>query len=152
MGETINLKEFYLTDNENIRISAQLFRKLEDYTDLLTHIIEVNNRCLLYRQNNNLPMFFCIYIDLKNVKLKNADYEFIKMLIPFLENAYPDNLEKMYFMNTPFIFKTAYSIIRAFIHKDTRKKITFIKSKDLKNLNKEFLDEEVPEDKLDDLF
>ena len=54
----------------------------------------------------------------------------------------------MYFKNTPFIFKTAYSIIRNFIHKETRSKIIFVKkNKKIRTMNIEF-----SEDKMEELF
>ncbi len=164
MTNIINYKEFYyiIRDN-NIFIKADLFRKMDDYTDLLTHIITITNECLKLREEKKQNKFFKIMVDLKNVKLKNADYDFIKMLIPFLEEAYPNNLEKMYFHNTPFIFKTAYSVIRHFIHKETRQKIIFVKKKknntlkdqpsnDNGNANANGNDIEISEDKMDELF
>ena len=163
MSEEIDYEKFYsLCLGNNIFIKADLFRKRKDYTDLLTHIIKINNDCLKARQDNNQNNIFKIYVDLSNVKLKNADYEFIKMLIPFLEEAYPNNLEKMYFENTPFIFKTAYSIIRNFIHKETRRKIIFVKKSKNRDVNEETdivnckcndkENVEYSEDKMDELF
>ena len=163
MSEEIDYEKFYsICLGNNIFIKADLFRKMKDYTDLLTHIIRINNDCLKARQENNQNNIFKIYVDLSNVKLKNADYEFIKMLIPFLEEAYPNNLEKMYFENTPFIFKTAYSIIRNFIHKETRRKIIFVKKSKNRDVNKDTIIEnckcndkenvEYSEDKMDELF
>ena len=161
MSEEIDYEKFYsLCLGNNIFIKADLFRKRKDYTDLLTHIIKINNDCLKARQDNNQNNIFKIYVDLSNVKLKNADYEFIKMLIPFLEEAYPNNLEKMYFENTPFIFKTAYSIIRNFIHKETRRKIIFVKKNNNREVNKDIDTDkcndkenvEYAEDKMHELF
>ena len=163
MSEEIDYEKFYsICLGNNIFIKADLFRKRKDYNDLLTHIIRINNDCLKARQENNQNNIFKIYVDLSNVKLKNADYEFIKMLIPFLEEAYPNNLEKMYFENTPFIFKTAYSIIRNFIHKETRRKIIFVKKSKNRDVNKDTNIEnckcndkenvEYSEDKMDELF
>ena len=146
---------YYLFGENNIFIKANLFRKRKDYTDLLTHIININNTCLKARIENNQNNIFKIYVDLSNIKIKNADYEFIKMLIPFLEEAYPNNLEKMYFKNTPFIFKTAYAIIRNFIDKETREKIIFVKKNEEieDNEEKENCNSvEISEDKISDLF
>ena len=68
----------------------------------------------------------------------------------------------MYFENTPFIFKTAYSIIRNFIHKETRRKIIFVKKSKNSDVNKDIDTEnckcndkenvEYSEDKMDELF
>ena len=99
MTDEIDYEKFYyMFGNNNIYIKADLFRKRKDYTDLLTHIIKINNDCLKLRLKNKQKNIFRIYVDLRNIKIKNADYEFIKMLIPFLEEAYPNNLEKMYFL------------------------------------------------------
>ena len=143
--------------SSNNTVRSYLFRKRKDYTDLLTHIIKINNDCLKLRLKNKQKNIFRIYVDLSNIKIKNADYEFIKMLIPFLEEAYPNNLEKMYFQNTPFIFKTAYAIIRNFIDKETREKIIFVKkneenenSQEKENCNKNRV--EISEDKISELF
>ena len=153
MGEEIDYEKFYsICLGNNIFIKADLFRKKKDYTELLTHIIKVNNECLKSRLENNQTNIFKIHVDLSNVKLKNADYEFIKMLIPFLEEAYPNNLEKMYFKNTPFIFKTAYAIIRNFIHKGTRQKIIFVKKNNEKSDNNNCKNIEFSEDKMEELF
>ena len=150
MSEEIDYENFYyMCGQHNICIKADLFRKKKDYTDLLTHMIKVNNDCLKSRSESNKNNIFKIFVDLSNVKLKNADYEFIKMLIPFLEEAYPNNLEKMYFKNTPFIFKTAYSIIRNFIHKETRSKIIFVKKNKMNTINEDI---EFSEDKMEEIF
>ena len=132
---------YYLNNNLEICINAYIFRKLPDYTELIKHLIKVNNKCIEIKTNKNIEPNFDIYINLKNVKVKNADFEFLKVLIPFLENSYPEALSKLYFHNIPFIFKTTYPLIRLMIDKDTRKKIFFI------NKNKN-----ISEDKLDDIF
>ena len=154
MTDKMIFKDFYyIIAENNIFINAGLFRKMDDYTDLITHIITVNNDCLKLRKKFNQSYYFKIIVDLNNVKIKNADYEFLKMLIPFLENSYPDNLEKMYFHNTPFIFKTAYGIIRHFIHKETRQKIIFVKKNKKNNLDTNpNIYAELSEDKFDELF
>ena len=137
-----SFKEFYyLNNNIDICINAYIFRKLKDYTELIKHLIEVNNKCIEIKINKQMDPTFDIYVNLQNIKVKNADFEFLKVLIPFLENSYPDALSKLYFHKIPFMFKTTYPFIRLMIDKDTRKKIFFIK----KNKN-------ITEDKLDDIF
>ena len=44
MTDEIDYEKFYyIFGNNNIYIKADLFRKRKDYTDLLTHIIKINN-------------------------------------------------------------------------------------------------------------
>ena len=43
---------------------------------------------------------------MKETKLKNFDQDFLKQLIKFLEDTYPDTVEKMYFRNVPIILET----------------------------------------------
>lgn len=131
------------TSKHDISIKAKYFHKLKDYTELLKHIIDINNKCLKFRKENNMDLKFNIFVDLGTSGIKNTDYEFMKILIPFLEEGYPNTIIKMYFLNIPFFFKTAYSLLRVFIGKETRDKIVFIDN----NKSKEF-----SEDKFEILF
>ena len=129
------------TSNHDISIKAKYFLKMKDYTELLKYIISVNNNCLQYRRENRLDCKFNIFVDLEKAGLKNADYDFMKILIPFLEEGYPNTIIKMYFLNIPFIFKTAYTLLRVFIGKETKKKIVFIDNKKKNELSEEMFDE-----------
>ena len=149
---------YFVNNNDDLVIQASIFRKMKDYTKLLEHIIAVNNKCIELKNNKNLEPRFNIIVYLNDVNIKNIDFDFIKILIPFLEEGYPNNLQKMYFLNIPFIFKSAYNMLKIFIHKDTRKKIVFVKKKNSKKMEKN-IDiysktnlEEYNEDSLEDLF
>ena len=132
------------TSTHDISIKARNFVKMKDYTELLKHIISINNACLKYRRDNGLLEKFNIIVDLENSGMKNADFDFMKILIPFLEEGYPNTIVKMYFVNIPFIFKTAYTFLRVFIGKETKDKIVFVDKK--KNNN------ELSEDMFEELF
>ena len=129
------------TLSHDISIKAQNFVKMKDYTELLKHIINVNNICLKYRKENGMQEKFNIIVDLENSGVKNADYDFMKILIPFLEEGYPNTIIKMYFVNIPFIFKTAYSFLRVFIGKETKDKIVFVDRKKNNELSEDMFDE-----------
>ena len=131
------------TSSHDISIKAKHFLKLKDYTELLKHIININNKCLKYRRENSMQEKFNIIVDLDNAGIKNADYDFMKILIPFLEEGYPNTIIKMYFVNIPFFFKTAYTFLRVFIGKETKEKIVFVD----KNKNNE-----LTEDMFEELF
>ena len=86
-------------------------------------------------------------------------------MIRFCEEKYPDNLRIIYIKNANFMIKSIYSIIRPFVHKDTRKKLIFIKKKKNKKKNEnenenennctqfnEEINEEINEANIDSLF
>ena len=129
------------TQHHDISIKACNFNVLKDYTELLKHIIFVNNTCLEYRKKNNMEQKFNIFVDLKKAGMKNADFSFMKILIPFLEEGYPNTIIKMYFLNIPLIFKTAYTFLRVFIGKETKEKIIFVDSKKNNELSEDMFDE-----------
>ena len=138
----MNYSLFYSeTSTHDISIKACNFNVLKDYTELLKHIIVVNNTCLEYRKKNNMEPKFNIFVDLKKAGMKNADFSFMKILIPFLEEGYPDTIIKMYFLNIPLIFKTAYSFLRVFIGKETKEKIIFVDNKKNNELSEDMFDE-----------
>ena len=138
----MNYSLFYSeTSTHDISIKACNFNVLKDYTELLKHIIVVNNTCLEYRKKNNMEQKFNIFVDLKKAGMKNADFSFMKILIPFLEEGYPNTIIKMYFLNIPLIFKTAYSFLRVFIGKETKEKIIFVDSKKNNELSEDMFDE-----------
>ena len=118
-----------ITINQNLDlvIETLYFIKLDDYTELIKHIIICVNNILETKKKSNIQQTLNVYIDLKDTKTKNIDYEFIKTLIQFLSAHYEDNLDKMYFRNAKIMFKTIYKVIRPFIPKSTRKKIYFEK-------------------------
>lgn len=118
-----------ITINQNLDlvIETLYFIKLDDYTELIKHIIICVNNILENKKQSNIQQTLNVYIDLKDTKTKNIDYEFIKTLIQFLSAHYEDNLDKMYFRNAKIMFKTIYKVIRPFIPKSTRKKIYFEK-------------------------
>ena len=92
-------------------------------------------------KKNNMEQKFNIFVDLKKAGMKNADFSFMKILIPFLEEGYPNTIIKMYFLNIPLIFKTAYSFLRVFIGKETKEKIIFVDSKKNNELSEDMFDE-----------
>ena len=57
---------------------------------------------------------------------KDIDLDFIKIMIHYCQEKYPDNLDIIYVKNANIMIKSLYAIIRPFVDKDTRKKINDI--------------------------
>lgn len=58
--------------------------------------------------------------------LKKKVYEFIKLTSAVGQNYYPEILGQMFIVNAGFLFKAAWTVIKAFLDDKTKKKITSI--------------------------
>jgi hypothetical protein len=121
--------DLFICSNEDcdIIINIKYFKKQVNYDSLLNYIEQFINKLLLDKKkifNNDL---FIVYIYLKGYKIKEFDYDFIKNTIHFLENKFPNNLNKVLIYDSNIIIKGIYKLFKPFIHKDTREKIFFMK-------------------------
>ena len=157
MDRIIDMKQFiYIDQNLCLSLNIKFFRKQKNYEEFIKYIFNTIDNILLLRKNklNDDTMNVCI--DLKDYKIKEIDYEFIKIMIRVCEEKYPDNLNTINIKNANIMIKTIYSVLRPFINKDTRKKIFFIKKnkkkeKDVKE-KKEEHSFQINEENIDDLF
>lgn len=142
----VDLKNFmFINDQFNIVIYAKYFKKQKNYDELMNHIYAVIEGLIKIVKIKFDTEKIITYIDLKDYKRKEIDYDFLKKIIPILQKKYAENLEGIYVTNSSFFIKAIYTIIRPFIDKVTRKKIFFLK-KDKHN-TKQF-----SEENLDKLF
>ena len=131
----LNLNQLCFYDNSNnINIACKYFVKCKDYTDLIKHIMIVMNTNITALKLMNREIKFNVIVDGTEMKINNLDYNFLKMLFPFLDETYPETINKIFIKNMPFIFKAAYKIIRIAINRDTRNKIVFIKNSGNNNI------------------
>lgn len=70
-----------------------------------------------------------VHIDLKNVTMKNIDYNFIKKFLNTFQSIEEDVLDKLIITNIPIFFKLCYKVLKPFVDKDVKKKIFFEKKK-----------------------
>lgn len=145
---------YFNLENGDVCLTTKYFYKQSDYTEFIKHIIQVTNNSVKIKKAVFNQDTFNIYIDMKETKLKNFDQDFLKQLIKFLEDTYPDTVDRMYFRNVPIMFKSAWVLIRPFIGRDTRKKIIFEKAVKQKALNSQNDVKiiQITEDNLDELF
>ena len=138
----VDLKNFmFINDQFNIVIYAKYFKKQKNYDELMNHIYAVIEGLIKINKIKFNTEKIVTYIDLKEYKRKEIDYDFLKKIIPILQEKYAENLEGIYVTNSSFFIKAIYTIIRPFIDKVTRKKIFFLK-KDKDN-TKQFSEENI---------
>ena len=138
----VDLKNFmFINDQFNIIIYAKYFKKQKNYDELMNHIYAVIEGLIKINKIKFNTEKIVTYIDLKEYKRKEIDYDFLKKIIPILQEKYAENLEGIYVTNSSFFIKAIYTIIRPFIDKVTRKKIFFLK-KDKDN-TKQFSEENI---------
>jgi hypothetical protein len=135
MDRVIDMDNFiYIDTNLCLSVNIRFFKKQKNYEEFIRYIFNVIDNILLIRKQKLDVDTMNVYVDLKDYKIKEIDYDFIKLMIHVCEGKYPDNLNIINIKNANIMIKTIYSILRPFIHKDTRKKIFFIK-KNKKNKN-----------------
>ena len=78
-------------------------------------------------------------------KLKEKSRDFVKLAIKIGGDYYPEIMFKMFIVNTPFMFKAAWTIFKPFIDEKTRDKISIVGSKFQKDLFKYVDPSNVPE-------
>ena len=158
MNTFIDMKQFIFIDqNLCLSLNIKFFRKQKNYEEFIKYIFNVIDNILLIRKKKLNLDTINVLVDLKDYKLKEIDYDFIKLMIHVCEEKYPDNLNIINIKNANIMVKTIYSFLRPFIHKDTRKKIFFIKKnkkkgKKEKEKEKEEQNSQINEENIDDLF
>lgn len=101
-------------------------QKMDQYNNLISHIVKICIEALLYSQNKGIDMFDVI-VNASDISLKNLDRKLGKDLAITLQQLFPDKLHKCIIYNTPNSFYHFYDLIKIFIDKKTRDKITIMK-------------------------
>ena len=152
-------KEKFIFIDKQLRLNVVIkyFKKSKNYEYIIKYIFDIIEKTIVLRSQHLNIITLETYVDLKDYKLKELDLDFIKLMIHYCQEKYPDNLDIIYVKNANIMIKSLYAIIRPFVDKDTRKKIFFLKnkkkSKELKG-GSEVNDtpEQINEENLDELF
>jgi hypothetical protein len=83
-------------------------------------------------------------VDVKKLTVKHLNkkfYNFVKMITSISQNYYPETLGQMFILNAGFLFKAAWTVCKAFLDKNMRKKVTTLGS-DYKKQLLELVDEQ----------
>ena len=151
-------EKFMFIDKQlRLHVTIKYFKKSKNYEDIIKYIFAIIEKTIELRKQHMNIITLETYVDLKEYKLKELDLDFIKMMIHYCQEKYPDNLDIIYVKNATIMIKSIYAIIRPFVDKDTRKKIFFLKKKKKSNNLKGYREnnesnEHINEENIDDLF
>lgn len=115
-----------------INVSAREFKKQKNYQEFYAYVDKLMVKCISYAKENFNKDTVTILADLSGFLIKHVDYGFFKNAIPYFNERFPDNMEKVILVNIPVFFKACYNVVSIFIHPDTKDKILFEKSKKFK--------------------
>jgi hypothetical protein len=82
-----------------------------------------------------------IYLSLMKVKIKQINYQFVKYLADILKQLFPEKLRKAILVDPPSVFIHSYEIIKKFIDKPTRSKISLVSTKENRVLYDDIMDD-----------
>lgn len=88
------------------------------------------------KENKIINKSFSI-IDINNMSYKSVNSDFfhyIKTIIEIGQNNYPETVYKVYIINVPVMFHSAWKIVSKWLCQNTRDKIKVLKKKNLKEL------------------
>ena len=115
-----------------INVSAREFKKQKDYQEFYAYVDKLMIKCISYAKEHFNKDTVTILADLNGFLIKHVDYGFFKHAIPYFNERFPDNMEKVILVNIPVFFKACYNVVSIFIHPETKEKILFEKSKKFK--------------------
>lgn len=84
---------------------------------------------------------FTAIADLEGWGYSNSDIRGYLAALSILQDCYPERLGKLFIINVPYIFMTAWKMVYPFIDKNTKKKIVFVEDKKLQATLLEDIDE-----------
>lgn len=84
---------------------------------------------------------FDVLVYLENFKIKQINYQFVKYLADILKQLFPEKLRKTILIDPPSVFIHSYEIIKKFIDKPTRAKISLISTKENRVLYDDIMDD-----------
>ena len=110
----------------NIMIQVKNFRKQDDYTSFIKHIINICTQALLSSQEFNINTFnvYCLF-DI-NIDKKNLDYKLLVHIAKIMIVLFPQKLQQFYIYNPPKSFKIMYGLLKKLLDKECRQKIVII--------------------------
>ena len=90
----------------------------------------MENEWKLYKNN---VFRVCVIFDLEGFGMKNMDYAFTKFMINMLQNHFPDSMGVCLILNSPWLFRACWSILKGWIDPASQDKIIFANLNDVKN-------------------
>jgi len=84
---------------------------------------------------------FDVLVYLESFKIKQINYQFVKYLADILKQLFPEKLRKAVLIDPPSVFIHSYEIVKKFMDKPTRAKISLISTKENRILYNDVMDD-----------
>ena len=123
----LNIPEMIQYNQDSLTINIKYFVKCNDYTDLITYLMNIMNKFAEKKKKLNLNNYVKLIIDFDAINISSLDFDFIKTLINYLDTNYDEILTNIYCINVSFVFKMVYKILKPVLNKKVKEKIIFIK-------------------------
>ena len=107
---------------------------------ITSFIANIITKAILKSQKINEHKFD-VLVYLENFKIKQINYQFVKYLADILKQLFPEKLRKTVLIDPPSVFIHSYEIIKKFIDKPTRAKISLISTKENRILYDDIMDD-----------
>ena len=99
---------------EHININVRYFVKCRDYTELITHLMNIMNAFNEKKRLENKGKFVKLIIDFESINISSIDFEFVKTMINYLDTNYEEVITNIYCINVSLLFKMVYKILKPF--------------------------------------
>lgn len=126
-SQEINIPQMIKYSDNSITINIRFFVKCNDYTHLISYIMNIMNGFVQKKTSKNLDNFVNLIIDFDAINISSIDFDFVKTLINYLDTNYDEVLSNIYCINVSFLFKMVYKILKPVLTKKVKDKIIFIK-------------------------
>ena len=131
------------TDFGTVIFSTKDWIQPSDENDMVrvtSFIANVITKAILKSQKIKENRFdVLVYLDC--FKIKQINYQFVKYLADILKQLFPEKLRKTVLIDPPSVFIHSYEIIKKFIDKPTRAKISLISTKENRILYDDIMDD-----------
>lgn len=87
----------------------------------------------------NAPTHFCILLDLHGFSLADMDPRVAMRLIPILLNHYPDRVAQVAILDSPWVFKVAWNMIKQVADPLSQSKAVMLRGEEMKSYFTYFL-------------
>ena len=126
-SKELNIPQMIQYTENSMTIKIKYFVKCNDYTSLISYIMNIMNGFVQRKTSENLDTFVNLVIDFDAINISSIDFEFVKTLINYLDTNYDEILNNIYCINVSFLFKMVYKILKPVLTKKVKDKIIFIK-------------------------
>ena len=95
-SQELNIPKMIQYTDNSITINIRFFVKCNDYTHLISYIMNIMNGFVQKKTSENLDNFVNLIIDFDAINISAIDFDFVKTLINYLDTNYDEVLLNIY--------------------------------------------------------